>query len=150
MSTETTDGVVLPDFKHADKLVAEIKSDGDVDMVQVIEEILQPKPNPTDFVKQQRPKPAPRQQVDPDQYLLQAKALVVQNYNEHRDPSRSPELSMDSVYIIWFAKTLGNWKAVIASSVARGLLWEASFNGQKNEAYLDVYRKLNHTKIPLG
>lgn len=166
MSIESTNGVVLPDFKsedhdktpvlevtgEVDKFIAEINSDGHVDMMQVVSDQLsvEPKPNPVDYIKRQRPKPVRQQTEDPDKYLLQAKALVVQNYNEHRDSRRSPMLNMDLVYITSFSKTLGSWKALVGSTVVRGLLWEVTFNGEKNEAYIDIFKRLNHVKISLG
>lgn len=88
--------------------------------------------------------------MDVDRFQKTAKQVVVQNFNEHRNPERSPALTTDSVHIVWFAKVLGNWKAIVASPLARGLLWEVSFNGEKNEIYLDVYSKLNNVKIPMG
>jgi Family of unknown function (DUF6275) len=88
--------------------------------------------------------------MDLDRFLITAKEVVIENFNDHRNPDRSPALTVDSVHIVWYVKVLGNWKAVIASPLARGLLWEVSFNGQKNEIYIDVYSKLNNTKISLG
>lgn len=93
-------------------------------------------------------KPA-KQPFDPDRFLFQAKAIVVQNYNEHRRKEQV-ELNMDRVYIVWFAKVLGNWKAIVASPLARGLLWEVSYNGHKNEIYLDYYKKITNVVVPLG
>jgi len=87
---------------------------------------------------------------DPDRFLMLAKRAVVMNYNKHRDPQRSQELTMGSVYIVWFSKTLGNWKAIVASPVARSLFWEITYNGHKSEVYVDIYKKLNNVKIPLG
>jgi hypothetical protein len=92
------------------------------------------------------PRPAP----DPDRFLLMAKRVVVDNYNTHRDESRSPELTMDAVYIVWFAKTMGNWKAVVSSPTARGLLWEVTYNGHRQDAYIEIYKKLNNVKVSLG
>ena len=86
---------------------------------------------------------------DPDRFLMTAKQLVVDNYNKHRD-SRSRELTISQIYIVWFTKTLGNWKAIVESPVARGLLWEVTFNCYKNEAYITIYKKLNNVKIYLG
>jgi hypothetical protein len=186
MSTDITSGVALPEFKGADteawdetriisvsdsvdKIALEIGSDGYVDVVQVVEEklgitdlsVMTPTPNPIDFVHRQRPKPRPKQSrqqaEDPDKYLMMAKALVVQNYNEHRDPRRSPVLTMDLVFITQFSKAAQNWKALVGSTVVRGLIWEVTFNGSRdedgqllNEAYIDIFKKINHIKIPLG
>ena len=157
MSTATTSGVDLPVFTAVAEAYVPVKPmTGETAEVALIE----PSPNPVDFVSQQRPKSRPkssRKQEDPDQYLLKAKALVVQNYNEHRDPRRSPQLNMDLVYITTFTKTLNSWKALIGSTVVRGLMWEVTYNGNldedgepMNEAYIDIFKRINHVRIPLG
>jgi hypothetical protein len=92
----------------------------------------------------------PRPPLHPDRFLIQAKQLVVDNYNAHRDVNRSQELTMDQVYVVWFTKVLGSWKSVVASPVIRGLLWEVTYNGYKSEAYIDIYKKLNNVRITLG
>lgn len=92
-------------------------------------------------------KPQAKEIPDPDRFLVTARKVAVDNYNRSRDSDRSPELSMDQVYVVWFTKTLGNWKAIVGSSTARGLLWEITFNGHKEECYVDVYKKLNSIKV---
>jgi len=87
---------------------------------------------------------------DPDKFQKMSRQAVVDNYNSHRDAGRSPELTIDAVHVVWFSKTLGSSKAVIASSVVRGLLWEVTFNGHKHELYIDIYKKLNNVKVSLG
>lgn len=84
-----------------------------------------------------------------DRFLIQAKQIVVDNYNSHRDVSRSQELNIEQVYIVSFTKVLGSWKAVVASPVIRGLLWDVTYNGYKSEAYIDIYKKLNNVRIIL-
>lgn len=88
--------------------------------------------------------------LDPDRFLKLAKDTVVSNFNEHRNKDRSPPLTLAMVQIVWFAKTLENWKAIVSSSAAKNLLWEVSYSGAKNEIYLDVYGKLKNHKITLG
>jgi hypothetical protein len=127
-------------------------------MADINEEASEPRPNPMNLLvyKHQRPhppqpaEPEPKIVPDPDRFLMQAKQLVVENYNNHRDLGRSEELSMGSVYIVWFAKTLSNWKAIVASPVARGLMWEVTYNGNRGEAYIDIYKKLNNVRVPTG
>jgi hypothetical protein len=72
----------------------------------------------------------------PDQYLVKAKALVVQV--EHDGGLR---VRPEDLYIVWFAKTLGNWKALVSTDVLPGLYWEVTYNGAKREAYVDAYTK---------
>jgi hypothetical protein len=86
---------------------------------------------------------------DPDRFLMMAKQVAVANYNKSRDAGRSPELTMDSVYIVWFTKTLGNWKAIIASPTIKGLIWEIVYNAHRKECYVEVYKKLNSVKVSM-
>jgi hypothetical protein len=87
---------------------------------------------------------------DPDRLLMQAKQLVVDNYNANRNAEKTAALTRGSVYIVWFCKTLGNWKAIVASPVARGLMWEVTYNGHRGEAYIDVYKKITNVRVPTG
>jgi hypothetical protein len=56
---------------------------------------------------------------------------------------------MDDVYIVMFAKVLGNWKAIVASNVARGLIYEVSYSGHRAEATIDVFTKINSAKVAI-
>jgi hypothetical protein len=88
--------------------------------------------------------------LEPERFTRLARQIAVDNYNANRYAGRSPVVTMDQVYIVWFTKVLGNWKAIVASSTARGLMWEITFNGHRKEAYVEVYKKLNSVKVPLG
>lgn len=85
-----------------------------------------------------------------DQFITRAQQIVVENFNAHRKPDRSPELTTDGVNIVWFTKALISDKAILMSPLAKGLLWEVTYNRVKNEVYLDVYGKLNNVKISMG
>ena len=48
----------------------------------------------------------------------------------------------EDFYIVWFCKTLQNWKALLSSDVVdTGIYFEVTFNGDKGELYLDFYEK---------
>lgn len=85
---------------------------------------------------------------DPDRYLTQAKQYVMDNYNGHHGDMETPPLILGDLYIVSFVKTLSIWRAHVASSVVRGLMWIVTYNGVKSEAYIEVYRKINNTKVP--
>lgn len=83
---------------------------------------------------------------DPDRYLKLAKHFVLADLIYRQD--RDIILSVDQLYIVWFAKTLQNWKAILSTSIAGdGVLFEVTFNGDKNEAYVDTYLKHSNTAI---
>jgi len=73
--------------------------------------------------------------------------ILVENYiMEHLDKS-DPEPEFE-VYIVWKCKALQNWKYLISSSLADGMYYEMTYNGDKNEWYLDAYKKFENRCIP--
>ena len=47
-----------------------------------------------------------------------------------------------NLYIVWFAKTLKNWKSLVGTTLVDGRYYEVTYNGDKDEIYLDDYRKV--------
>lgn len=47
----------------------------------------------------------------------------------------------EDVYIVWMCKTLQNSKALASTNKGDGLYFELTYNGNKRELYVDVYRK---------
>jgi len=76
-----------------------------------------------------------------------ARNLVVDYYNERRDISDSVEMHIDNTYVVWFCKTLQNWKALVSTTASDGMYYEVTYNGDKHEAYLDVYKKWENMVI---
>ena len=71
---------------------------------------------------------------------------IVKNYIfEHLD--KSDETPDFEVYTVWKCKTLQNWKYLIASTLYDGMYYEMTFNGDKNEWYLDAYKKFENRCI---
>ena len=78
---------------------------------------------------------------DSDQFLNKAKSLVVAS-----EFDEGLRVRPEDIYIVWFAKTLGNWKALISTDAVSGVYWEVTYNGNKEEAYVDAYTK-NYNKV---
>lgn len=55
-----------------------------------------------------------------------------------------------TVYICWSVKILQNWKYIIRTSVEDGIIYELTYNGDKNEWYLDTYKKISNFIIEGG
>ena len=51
------------------------------------------------------------------------------------------------VFVVWQCKTLQNQKAILAAPTPDQLLFEATYNGDKQQMYLDVYDKLENICI---
>lgn len=78
-----------------------------------------------------------------------AKLLVAQHENKRNDQSTA-ELKSEDVFIVWFAKTLQNWKCVLATTRSDGMLYEVTYNGDKKETYVDSYKKWENSAYPDG
>jgi hypothetical protein len=53
-------------------------------------------------------------------------------------------------YIVWKCKILQNWKYLISTTLSDGMYYELTFNGDKNEWYLDAYKKFDNVVIKEG
>jgi hypothetical protein len=73
-------------------------------------------------------------------YQLEARQRVVNFFNDFRLET-VPEITLDSVYIVWFCKTLKNWKALVSTIIPDEIYYEVTYNGETKETYLDVYSK---------
>ena len=70
-----------------------------------------------------------------------AKQIVVDYFNSHMDKTYGKQIGLEDVYVVWFCKTLQNWKALLSTNVSDGMYYEITHNGDKNETYVDVYKK---------
>lgn len=75
------------------------------------------------------------------------KSLIVDYFNSHAEKTDSYHISAEEVYIVWFCKTLQNWKALVSTDVSDGMYYEVTHNGDKDETYLDAYKKFDNVKI---
>lgn len=71
--------------------------------------------------------------------------LVAKYIKEHLDKSDG-EVYFE-VYVVWKCKTLQNWKFLISSSLNDGMYYEMTYNGDKEEWYLDAYKKFENRCI---
>lgn len=70
-----------------------------------------------------------------------ARRIVMNYFNDHVDVTDGKKLTMDDVFVVWFAKTLQNWKCLVSTTVSDGMYYEVTHNGDKGETYVDVYKK---------
>lgn len=70
-----------------------------------------------------------------------ARKIVMDYFNGHVDVTDKKKITMDDVFVVWFSKTLQNWKALVSTTAADGMYYEITHNGDKHETYVDVYKK---------
>jgi len=78
-----------------------------------------------------------------------AKRLVFSYVKERLEKTdRHVSFDEDNVYIVWFAKTLQNWKALVSTTLPDGMYYEVTYNGNQREAYIDAYKKFDNVAVP--
>ena len=83
------------------------------------------------------------------EFITKAKEIVKNYANAHIDKTDNVIIDTDDVYIVWFCKTLQNWKALVSTTLPDGMYYEVTYNGDKNEVYLDAYKKFENRCIKL-
>ena len=79
--------------------------------------------------------------------MEKAKQLVVDFFNEEVEKTDGFTLTIDDVYIVWWSKTLQNWKALVSTNVSDGMYYEVTYNGDKQETYIDAYKKWKNKRV---
>lgn len=79
--------------------------------------------------------------MDTQKFIKKAIQMVVNYFNSHVDVTNRKALKPEDVYVVWSCKTLGNNKALLSTTVPDGMYYEITYNGAKNEAYFDAYKK---------
>ena len=79
---------------------------------------------------------------------MDTKAInIVRDYVEkHLDKSDAKQEF--EVYTVWKSKVLQNWKYLLSTTLFDGMYYELTYNGDKNEWYLDAYKKFENVVIP--
>lgn len=79
-------------------------------------------------------------------YPLKARLSVVEYVNTHLTGKNGKIKEID-IYCVWFMTSLQNWKAMVRRIESDGLYYEVTYNADRNETYIDVYKKIDATVI---
>lgn len=71
--------------------------------------------------------------------------IVINYITDHLDKS-DPKAEFD-VFTVWKCKALQNWKFLISSTLHDGMYYELTYNGDKQEWYMDAYKKFENRCI---
>lgn len=78
------------------------------------------------------------------------KEVVVNYFNENVEKTDGFKINKDNVFIVWFSKTLQNFKALVSTTISDGMYYELTYNGNRKELYLDAYKKRENKCINVG
>ena len=75
------------------------------------------------------------------EFIKLCKEVIADYVSKRIDKTGNVKISTDDVYVVWSCKTLQNWKALVSTTLPNGMYFEITHNGDKNETYIDVYKK---------
>lgn len=78
------------------------------------------------------------------------KQEVLKYAQERVDVTDNVSISIDDVYVVWYAKTLQNAKALLSTTLPDGMYYELTYNGEEKALYLDAYKKFENKTIDLS
>lgn len=55
----------------------------------------------------------------------------------------------DEVYVVWFCFILGNYKALVSTSLPDGRYYEVTCSGDRKKVFIDTYVKVDNTEYDL-
>lgn len=60
-----------------------------------------------------------------------------------------PSFQIDEVYVVWFNFTLGNWKALISTTLPDGRYYEVTHRVNSDMVFIDTYKKTHNNVVNL-
>jgi hypothetical protein len=87
-----------------------------------------------------------------DQVQLHISRALILVHNYVRDRLEKTDthvrFGMSDVYVVWFCKTLQNWKALVSTTLPDGMYYEVTYDGDRKRTYIDAYKKFENVMIP--
>lgn len=80
-------------------------------------------------------------------FLEWCKKEICEYTNKHLDKSDNIQITENNVFVVWSCKTLQNNKALLSTTLSDGMYYECTYNGDKNEMYVDAYKKWENYKV---
>ena len=71
----------------------------------------------------------------------------VEYFNQHAVKTDHKKITEDDVFIVWACKILQNNKALVSTTVPDGMYYEVTYDGGKQQAYVDVYKKWQNYSV---
>lgn len=88
--------------------------------------------------------------VNPDNLPGLARRLVFEHVTNRLEKTDiHVAFAETDVYVVWFAFTLGNWKALASTTLPNGQYFEVTCNKGKGEIYIDTYVKIDNVAISM-
>lgn len=81
-----------------------------------------------------------------ERFLELCKQKVWEYERDKTNPLKTNPL-LEDIFVVWSCKTLQNSKAFLSVKRAGALYYEFTMNGNDQEIYMDVYKKVEHITL---
>lgn len=82
-----------------------------------------------------------------DRFIARAKEEVRAYAAAHVDVT--DKVGEFDVFVVWSCYILGHQKCLISTTLHDGMYYEVTYNSDKDEIYLDAYKKFENRRIKL-
>ena len=82
-------------------------------------------------------------------FVALCRETVMKYVNSRLDKADGKRITKDDVFIVWLCKALRNSKAMASTTLDDGMYYELTYNGEKNELYVDAYKKCENICITI-
>lgn len=81
-------------------------------------------------------------------YIDKARNIVRSYINARKEKTDDHiVLQKEDVFVVWFSKTLQNWKALVSTTLPDGMYYEITYDGNRRRAYIDAYKKWENLAV---
>ena len=90
--------------------------------------------------------------MDGNEFLKLAVETVAEHLNMTIDlhpTAGGRPIQPEDIFVVWSVKVLNCNKAILSTNAVKGILFELTYNGEKDELYLDEYFKSINRKIKM-
>ena len=82
------------------------------------------------------------------EFIEKCKKIIVNYFNSQAESTdKNGKINEENVFVVWGVKVLQNNKALLSTTVTDGMYYEITYNGDKEEFYLDAYKKWKNNLI---
>ena len=76
--------------------------------------------------------------MNSNRFIEKAKHIVYDYCTNYFDKTEKMYFTQNDVFVVWFCEVLQNWKALVSTTLNDGTYYEVTYNGDKEEYYLNV------------
>ena len=83
--------------------------------------------------------------MNQEEFITYARHIILNYANKNLNQ----KLSLSNIFVVWICKVLQNNKALLSTNLLDETYYEITYDGNKEQFYLDVYNKIENQIIPL-